>query len=944
MREIKVEIDSLGRVKPKGKGLGQQYENNVAKYVLELDSSLISNSYFYYIVVVPPSSSGAKQYAVPLIDSFEYLITTAVTQYVGTYKFCLLVMSKELEGDNIPIEGVVNISNEWEDEVVRGVISKQELSEQVVDGNIEIVYRKLLELKDELETSSTHANEQGNYAKLQGDYAKTQGDYAKEQGNYAKTQGAYAKTQGDYANGRGKYANEQGTYAKTQGDYANEQGTYAKTQGDYAKMQGDYAKNVRAEYNGKINRLRANQISGTASGTEIVVEDSAEMECILQLSGNSEQDSRSGKNKFDYKDTIIASIDGLINVLNDDGTITTKGTPTLAYTGITNAKDITDSLEDGKTYTVAQSNANTQNVYAQITATKADGSGSIYFIVQPNTKTRVFTVDKTTYKTYKANILTGTNITTERNFTSGYMILKGSYTDDNLPDFEPYGVQPSLDYPSEIRSVKSRSDNLFDSDYSLVTKGGFVKRSDGSYYRSTAAVVNAIWENTEGYTGQMTIKGEMKWVNYSAYAGETLHVEYTDGTKVSSQQSLNNINFRDKFGKFEYTTDGSKVVKQINLSYGGSSESYFRNIMLNKGAQALPCQQYGEMPVEAKVEGKNLALWEVGTIEQNTGTDLTATTRVRAVFDIVAGEEYVINIPYERFRNLVILNKADIMTGNYQNCMFNRSDNYFSFVSTISGKAKIVISNTDGNTDIDINQYNGVIQLERGSTPTQVEEYKTKTIFLSLGDIQLRSAPDGTRDTFTRVNGEWNYVKKIDTDMYDGSDDEAWSYGTQASNTDVFRVITSKSKFADVGRRIGVRANKFQVGTYDGFWENMGKKFMCALSNGTSGGNHRLFFTTDSSQAPIASVDDWKIFLASNPVIVDYILDTPVYTPITDQALILALDELEELILHKGYNHITVTAVNGVKAYLDLTYYKDINTVLNNINASILSLGGEVNV
>jgi hypothetical protein len=49
-----------------------------------------------------------------------------------------------------------------------------------------------------------------------------------------------------------------------------------------------------------------------------------------------------------------------------------------------------------------------------------------------------------------------------------------------------------------------------------------------------------------------------------------------------------------------------------------------------------------------------------------------------------------------------------------------------------------------------------------------------------------------------------------------------------------------------------------------------------------------------------------------------YKLATPTYTPITDQALISALDELEQLILHKGYNYITATAVNGVKAQLDL--------------------------
>ena len=90
----------------------------------------------------------------------------------------------------------------------------------------------------------------------------------------------------------------------------------------------------------------------------------------------------------------------------------------------------------------------------------------------------------------------------------------------------------------------------------------------------------------------------------------------------------------------------------------------------------------------------------------------------------------------------------------------------------------------------------------------------------------------------------------------------------------------------------------------------------------------------------MATTDDFKVWLSNNLMQVDYVLATPTYTPITDQGLISALDELEELILNKGYNHITVTAINGVRAYLDLTYYKDINLVLNNLNAQIASVGG----
>ena len=326
-------------------------------------------------------------------------------------------------------------------------------------------------------TEAEYATNQGKYAKNQGDYAKEQGDYAntqalaaKEKGNNAETQANYAKEQGDYAKTQGQYAEQQGTYAKTQGDYAKTQGTNAQTQANnastqaknaqtqatYAQTQGDYAKRVGDTVQGQIDRLRANQVQGRANGTELVVQDSAEMESILHLNGNSEQDSRSGYNLYNYKNKIYpANTNGLTSVINADGTVTTTGTPTGSYATVIDDIYITDILEDGQTYTVGQTVASDNSAYIQINAIKSDGSGTTYFNPSLTKKTARFTVDKTTYSKYVVRVQTGSlsNMTTPVNFTAGYMILKGSYTDDTLPKFEPYGVQPSPDYPSPIRSV-----------------------------------------------------------------------------------------------------------------------------------------------------------------------------------------------------------------------------------------------------------------------------------------------------------------------------------------------------------------------------------------------------------------------------------------------------------------------------------------------------------
>lgn len=186
MKEIIIDIDSLGRVKKKGKGLGQQYENNVTQYIINLDSSLKKDDYYYYIVVVPPSASGKSSYAVPMLsEKFEYKISSAITQFLGTFKFCMLIMQKELEGTMIPTEGVVKISSEWEDEVEKGILEPDKLEEQPEDVNFNVAYEELQQLKVQIEKNSSYAKKQGDYAKEVGEsliQAKNNGEFKGEPG------------------------------------------------------------------------------------------------------------------------------------------------------------------------------------------------------------------------------------------------------------------------------------------------------------------------------------------------------------------------------------------------------------------------------------------------------------------------------------------------------------------------------------------------------------------------------------------------------------------------------------------------------------------------------------------------------------------------------------------------------------------------------------------
>ena len=208
--------------------------------------------------------------------------------------------------------------------------------------------------------------------------------------------------------------------------------------------------------------------------------------------------------------------------------------------------------------------------------------------------------------------------------------------------------------------------------------------------------------------------------------------------------------------------------------------------------------------------------------------------------------------------------------------------------------------------------------LEGEHTLEEIGEYvQDKTLSLPLGDIQLRSTPDGTRDTFKRVDGVWNKVENVGSVVLDGSDDESWEFAS--ASTIPFRIMLDNAKALTSSQAIppNIYCQFFKALSWDEALEGTTIDGIVATATSDTTTQKVLRFRYNE----IADLSTFKTWLASNPVQVDYVLAIPTYTPITDEALIQALDELEQLILHKGYNRITVTSVNGVKAYLELEIY-----------------------
>lgn len=226
--------------------------------------------------------------------------------------------------------------------------------------------------------------------------------------------------------------------------------------------------------------------SGEATGTGINLQDSTLAEFQeVKIDGVGNQETTIGKNMYDYRG--VSSSNGLNASLNEDGSITVKGTPTKDYIAIVNSKYYDDYLEDGETYTISQSSPGF--VYIQINAEKIDGSGTTY-ITSSNSSTlkeKNFVVDKSVYR-YKISIQTATmaNLGDNVNFTSSFQLEKGA----KATEFEKYTggePSPSPDYEQPIEVIEedfelvSCGKNILQLAFDTITQKGVTvtKTSDG---------------------------------------------------------------------------------------------------------------------------------------------------------------------------------------------------------------------------------------------------------------------------------------------------------------------------------------------------------------------------------------------------------------------------------------------------------------------------------
>ena len=791
-------------------------------------------------------------------------------------------------------------------------------NEKTVTANIKansIGLDKLsLSVVSTLEGYMTSARDSANAAKISENNAKSSANTATKAAEKASIAEGLANTAINKATEAESYAH--GGTGTREGEDTDNAKYYSQVAKEVAG--GDFVTPTEmeayAQKKGTVPSFEGEELSGEVIEADVPLE----MESILHISGNSEQDSRSGKNiqPPSYR-TGIYNADTGAYIANTNYLANQNKIPVIPNTQYVFSSDLGYTFE---AYLYDENEAYLKRAYAV---------------------SNVFTTSENTYYINWRTMEMG-----ENDLNSKVQLEEGS----EATPYEPYGVQPSPDYPSEIRSVKSKSDNLFDKDniVNMVSSAlGHIISENGSrgYYIECKPNTTYSAKRVTPTTDRFSI----------AFTSELPAVDVSIVNGYPSPINKNQLN-KDVV----ISATSAEDSKYLFLTFSNSGEET-PDIMLVEGEytkETMPSYQpYGYVPVEAKVERRNLLNTRSPMMPQYPPAGLRATL-IKNGFNLKASNistsaSYYSAIGFriglakdyigEKFTFCAKI-KSNISasqgswnmrikygTNQYEDMQTNikqeswlgiSQEERLIFVSTNIPETAtgnlylwVVQYTTTGssvpNIDVDITE----IQMLRGEyekehLPPYAPYVEPKTISLPLGDIQLRSTPDGTRDTFARVDGVWNKVSNIGSTILTSFNAEATVTSLLDKYISFYKNFAHKVMNTD---KIGTMCNNFlsvsrnEATTID--------KENCGLNDtGTA-----IFITILRSRLSTVNIAGFNEWLGNHQTEFIYPLATPTYTPITDSALIQALDELEQLILHKGYNRITVTSVNGVKAYLDLS-------------------------
>ena len=635
--------------------------------------------------------------------------------------------------------------------------------------------------------------------------------------------------------------------------------------------------------------------TATKEGSHIHIDDAAEYPLIqFEIEGESEQETRSGKNILKSVNTTVRETFGITFTPNADGSITINGTATdNAYFTVNGnysdgSKHVYFTLEKGQTYTSYLGNNNVSGV-RMATRTETQNLPFLNTGYGSELGVNTYTGETDTQAYAFVEVRSGTTL---NNFTVYPMILKGEYTLDTIGEFEKYGVSPSPDYPSEIESVGY--ENLWDEQWEL----GTIDANTGSMVSTSVRIRSKNYINVyENTTYRMVRPDEAQNILIVFFDSNKSYIKsvytYQDNdiftTPINCTYMLispdstygvtynNNIAIIKGKQQRKYIPHGKHAVDITTTGENLFDEDKYFSMLTNDngvytGKSSLPYASYSKSRGGLGLTFKSNTSYAISFNAKNTSSG-TNTFAIGIVYDDDTIEQLqVIGSAWKTYKIVTGVSKSISMI-------------YFTYYN---------------NEEFSIKNF----MINEGQTYKTYQKYigSETTILLNK---PLRSLPNGVKDIAYIKNNKLYADRYVGSVVLDGS--ETWNVHSSTTTRTVFYTTLSEEMeaYTLAGVVPNLKSSHFIPVTNAKTWTNG--------DISRSVGTNYIFLTMVTGY----TVDTFKNWLSTHNTQVDYVLAEP-YTE--------EIGEVDVPRTLQGINNITTT--DNLSPMMSIEYAR--NTPLSN--------------
>ena len=655
--------------------------------------------------------------------------------------------------------------------------------------------------------------------------------------------------------------------------------------------------NDQIEQNTVIDELKAKTIKclqevetpTPVSGTSIDLNDSAEAKITeLKISGNSEQETRSGKNLLNFNGFATKEISGVTITNNNDGSITLNGTAT-ANISIRLSNQMNKTLTAGNYYFSSNSKGSVSGAFTTFMFGNNDAEDIKFATITEENKGFSTSID---YKKYWLWLYINSGIT----FTN-YIMKPQLEAGTVKTDWELYGASPSPDYPSENESCGDNI-NLFDKENTNILN---------DYYINSTANVGI----SSGSNQKILYMPVKKNTTYTASKILSSRFRLFTYTGDINGKIMTNFKISDNATSLSISTGDDTTLYLMYTANDTNEQEILNSIKIVEGTEIGGYSPYGQGCINEVICNKNLVVEIQKGYWTNTGVfDSDNNFCSSKQIKVEPGKTYVGSL----------FDKNKKYVGKLVYTVFDKNKNFIRY----SGEDTITIANNEKYVSLRtytsqlsyVTNNNLLMQLEEGSTATPYQECQPQTYtiptqqpFRAIGDI---------RDTFILKNNKWYERHCIKRLILDGTENIVYSPTFNLFYTDI--ITDRKIDF------INLVSNNFL-----NVYTSIDATAYTNMKNGTFTGsdtNRILFKATNYT-----TVDNFKAWLlekynAGTPVYVDYILETPLDIECTEEQSTILFDIEQNA---KTYDKVThMYSTDKISSYKDVTYKKDIETLFAN--------------